>query len=169
MAFSIGDTASSSAGAQVNDAGVLARLQLVSSTRVCTEKNHRSVSGLVSPLPHHLAHRLLEYISENIETRLKITELAAAVTLSRSHFSRLFVMTFGMTPHRFIMKSRVEVAQVLLENTNHALSDIAVECGFADQAHFSRVFVKNRGIAPGMWRTNYQDRSTVSASKAIDD
>jgi AraC family transcriptional regulator len=166
MTFNIGDNSATSRR-QVGDKVGFARLQLISSALPSMGQNRPRVSGLVSPLPHHVARRLLEHISENIALRLRITELAAAVPLSRSHFSRMFILTFGMTPHRFIMKSRVEVARALLETTNHALSDIAVECGFADQAHFSRVFVKVRGIAPGMWRNNFRSAPALPTEPGI--
>ena len=153
----------------VATAGGPARLQLISRTFLSTQPHQRRICGLVSPLPHRVAHRLLEYIAENIALSLTIGELAAAVTMSRSHFTRMFILTFGMTPHRFIVKARVEVAQALLEGTSHSLSSIALECGFADQPHFSRVFAKIRGIAPGLWRRTYRISPAIDRLEVIDD
>lgn len=137
---------------RTHDAELAARTHLISSRMLSLPPHRGRVSGLTSPLPQLAARRLLEYISNNIALSLRIAELANAVMLSRSHFSRVFVLTFGTTPHRFIMDLRIAVAQDLLKNTDQALSDIAIECGFADQAHFSRVFASLRGVAPGMWR-----------------
>ena len=58
----------------------------------------------------------------------------------------------GKTPHQFLTQQRVEKAQDLLAFSTLTISEIAAACGFADQSHFTRVFSRAVGIAPGIWR-----------------
>ena len=104
------------------------------------------------------AKRAVALIDEGLESRTEITQLAADVKLSQSHFSRAFKVFFGRTPKRFILERRVERALSLMLATDSRLCDIALACGFADQAHFSRVFRQVIGLTPNAWR-----RARVSA------
>lgn len=92
------------------------------------------------------------YIAENLGATLSLGDLAALVRLSRCHFSRTFKNTFGDTPHRYVLRRRVEHAQGLMLNTKTALADIALECGLVDQAHLGRSFRRIVGETPGAWR-----------------
>jgi AraC family transcriptional regulator len=102
--------------------------------------------------------RLSAYIDANLSTSLSCEILARLARLSASHFARAFKHTFGYPPHAFLMRRRVERAQGLMLKTNVPLGQIASECGFADQAHFSRSFLQFTGESPGSWR-----RARVSA------
>ena len=69
-----------------------------------------------------------------------VENLARQVSLSASHFSRAFKTSFGTTPHMYIIRLRLELAQRLMLTTQDSLSQIALLCGLADQAHLSKVF-----------------------------
>ena len=81
-----------------------------------------------------------------------LASIATACGLSPSHFARAFRNSTGMPPHAWLNQARVERSKVLLRQRNRSLSDIAFECGFVDQSHFTRVFVSRVGHAPGAWR-----------------
>jgi len=55
----------------------------------------------------------------------------------------------GRAPHQYLLALRLERARRLLENTEASLSDIAQRAGFADQAHFTRLFKRAFGTTPG--------------------
>ena len=74
--------------------------------------------------------------------------------LSPSHFSRLFKETIGQRPMQFVTRYRIEQAKRRLFDLQRSLVDIALECGFADQAHFSRVFKQVEGVTPSAFRQN---------------
>jgi AraC family transcriptional regulator len=78
--------------------------------------------------------------------------MARVTRLSRDYFARAFASTFGCPPHRFITRRRVQRAKELMVKTDAPLCQIANECGFADQAHFSRSFVRFAGLSPAKWR-----------------
>jgi transcriptional regulator GlxA family with amidase domain len=92
------------------------------------------------------------HIESNITQRMAIEELARLVSLSTSHFSRAFKVSFGVTVHRYVMQKRVEAAQRLMLDTPQELSSIAVGCGMSDQSHLTRWFRRVVGETPASWR-----------------
>jgi AraC family transcriptional regulator len=92
------------------------------------------------------------YIEVQLEETLLVEDLAALVLLSVSHFGRSFRESFGETPHAYIMRTRVARARRLMLTTSESLIEIALACGFADQAHLCRFFRRVTGVTPGVWR-----------------
>jgi AraC-like DNA-binding protein len=97
-------------------------------------------------------HKVRAYIDSHLTDPLLLEVLARVIKLSVSHFARAFRQTVGRPPHVFVTLRRLEHAQVLMLATNRCLGDIALASGFADQAHFGRVFRRFCGESPGMWR-----------------
>jgi AraC family transcriptional regulator len=83
-------------------------------------------------------------------------ELASVCELSIRHFNRAFRESMGMSPHAWLVHYRVEKAKGLLTNSPRVLADIALDCGFADQSHFTRMFQRMTGISPGRRRRLYR-------------
>jgi AraC family transcriptional regulator len=98
------------------------------------------------------ARRTLAYIEANLASKMDIDDLAAVVALSRSHFSRAFKHCVGMSPMEYVVARRVERAKVMIRGTREPLAEVALACGFADQAHLNRRFRDIMGISPGRWR-----------------
>ena len=96
--------------------------------------------------------RVLAHIEANLSAPIKNQDLAAIARLSIYHFNVAFRNSVGDPPHAYIIRRRIERAQGLMLSTNRALSDIAAECGLADQAHFTRLFGKIVGESPAAWR-----------------
>jgi AraC family transcriptional regulator len=92
------------------------------------------------------------YVREHLEQSLRVEELAAQVSLSVSHFCRAFKESFGDTPHAYIIRLRLTLAQELMLATADPLSQIALACGFANQAHLSKLFRRMVGEPPNTWR-----------------
>lgn len=82
-----------------------------------------------------------------LHTGFTVEQMAAHVGLSSSHFARLFRQACGMTPWAYVVKLRLERAARLL-GEGEAVSDVAVGCGFSDQAHLSRRFKQHYGTSP---------------------
>ena len=97
-------------------------------------------------------HKVREYIDTHLTDPLLLEVLARVIKLSVSHFARAFRQTVGRSPHVFVTLRRLEHAQGLMLATDRCLGDIALASGFADQAHFGRVFRRFCGESPGMWR-----------------
>ena len=92
------------------------------------------------------------YIQQRLERTLRVKELAEQVSLSVSHFCRAFRESFGASPHLHLTRLRVERAQRLMLTTQDPLSQIALACGMADQAHLSKLFRRAVGEPPNAWR-----------------
>lgn len=96
--------------------------------------------------------RVTDYIAAHCATNIRLQDLAALVDLSQSHFSHAFKAATGLPPHQFQLQTRIRRGQDLLAAGRQSLTDIAVEAGFSDQAHFTRVFRKIVGETPAAWQ-----------------
>lgn len=96
--------------------------------------------------------RAKELLLERTRDGVSIADIARECNLSRGYFIRAFSKSTGRTPHQWLLEQRTEQARQLVERTAMTLSEIAAQCGFADQSHLSRVFLKLVGVSPGAWR-----------------
>ena len=94
--------------------------------------------------------RALELIDARLDGELSVAEIARHCGLSPSRFRVTFRNTTGMTPHRWLTERRVDRAKSLLREDSASLAQIALECGFADQSHFTHVFTAVVGASPGV-------------------
>jgi AraC family transcriptional regulator len=98
------------------------------------------------------ARKVRDYIDSHITGRILVSDLCALVRLSEAHFSRSFKRTFGESPHAFVLRRRLQFAAQYMLQTDVPLCDIALRCGFSDQAHFSKQFRQANGLNPSAWR-----------------
>ena len=96
--------------------------------------------------------RVREHIEKCLGQHIDVCELAVLTGLSPCHFSRAFKQSTGMPPHQYLMSRRVATAVRLIESTDLPMSEIALEVGFADQSHFTRVFTAQTGESPRRFR-----------------
>ena len=95
------------------------------------------------------------YIDGNLDSTILVEDLADLVSLSAAHFCRAFKKSFGAKPHASIVQRRVMRAPELMRSTRSPLSQIALDCGFADQTHLSKLFRRLTGQTPNAWRRVY--------------
>ncbi len=103
--------------------------------------------------------RLVGHVAANCTERLPTGDLARIAKLSTSYFIRAFKVTFGETPHAYVIRCRIELAKGMMMETDTPLGHIAVVCGFSDQAHFSRRFRELAGMPPQRWRSVRQSET----------
>jgi AraC family transcriptional regulator len=97
--------------------------------------------------------RLVEsYIEEHIDQQILVANLSELIHLSEAHFSRAFRLAYGVPPHAYIVRRRLELAAQLMLAGREPLSEIALRCGFHDQAHLSKQFRQLTGETPAAWR-----------------
>jgi AraC family transcriptional regulator len=96
--------------------------------------------------------RAKEFLVAHCADDLSLVDVARACGLSRGHFTRAFRVATGLTPHQWLQRYRIDKAKDQLLNRALAIADIAVECGFADQSHLTRVFSRLVGDSPAAWR-----------------
>lgn len=101
------------------------------------------------------------YVMNHYAERISIRGLAEMTGLSLSQFDRRFKDLFQMTPSDYIHRVRVNAARSLLEKSEESIGEIAVECGFYDQSHFTKRFKRVIGMSPSAYRKQYGQKGTA--------
>jgi len=97
-------------------------------------------------------NRATEILKANLDGQIALSQVARECKLSVSHFVRAFKQTVGEPPYRWLLQQRMDAAKELLLHSGLPMVEIALKCGFADQACFIRGFRKLLGTTPGEWR-----------------
>lgn len=98
------------------------------------------------------ARKVREFIDRSLDSKIRLQDCATKAGLSASHFSRAFKSTFGTTVLDYIHRRRVERVQQMMLLSDQPLSQIPLACGFADKAHYCRVFRGVIGVSLNAWR-----------------
>ena len=93
-----------------------------------------------------------QYVDENLSRPISTGELARIVGFSANYFSRCFKNSFGVSPRTYVIERRLDRAKALMAETDASLCQIALDSGFCDQAHMTRIFQQFVGGTPGGWR-----------------
>ncbi|WP_181159952.1 AraC family transcriptional regulator [Sandaracinobacter neustonicus] len=95
---------------------------------------------------------MTEFIRENLASDMALATLSQRAGLSYSHFLRAFRQTAGVSPHRYIMLQRAQMARELAATSRLPLKQIALQCGFANQSHMTTVMKAMLNQTPGQVR-----------------
>jgi AraC family transcriptional regulator len=95
--------------------------------------------------------KALEFLDSSSNRNVSLSEAAAAVGLSTHYFCTAFARMVGVTPHRYHLERRVERAKLLILG-DMPIAQIALECGFSSQSHFTTSFRQFAGMPPAAWR-----------------
>ncbi|MBV7570687.1 AraC family transcriptional regulator [Pseudomonas sp. PDM27] len=101
--------------------------------------------------PNFKLERAADYIREHCTQTLSLEDICEAAQLSPSYLIRAFKQHYGMTPHAFLVNRRIQFARDQLRS-GKLIADVALEAGFADQAHFQRAFKQHLAATPGQYR-----------------
>jgi AraC-like DNA-binding protein len=122
-----------------------ALLQLVADLRA---HSTAPVRALARGIPD--VRRARERLEADPAIPVTLHELARECSLSRFQLLRAFARTYGLPPHAYLMQRRLARARRLLR-ARMPLAEVAVDCGFSDQSHLSRCFVRQFGVTPGRY------------------
>ncbi|SDX65567.1 helix-turn-helix transcriptional regulator [Litoreibacter albidus] len=95
---------------------------------------------------------VLDYISKNLRSSIKVADLPDRAGMSRSHFVRSFTEALGMSPQAYIRRRRIELVKVDLRATQKSLALLSYETGFSSPSHLTREFRKLTGYTPNDYR-----------------
>jgi len=122
-------------------------------TLVVLPDSHRRMGSVLNGrLPLYRLRRATEFIDANLDREIRIDDLARVVGVSRYHFQRQFKQSTGVTPHQFIVRSRIERAKALLTDSDLPIVNVAQQSGFADQSHFTTLFRRSTSMTPKTYR-----------------
>jgi AraC family transcriptional regulator len=161
----------------VNDADIAEMLQIFHNSLLRSPELHQMKMEYLAralaidifrkhlPLPHGRGAKVFDrrltvrqirnvigHIQENLLSNVTLSDLSDISGLSRTTFIQQFKSTFKETPHQYIIRARILKAQELLVSTNIPMANIALTCGFFDQAHFSKYFRRITGTTPSTYR-----------------
>jgi AraC-like DNA-binding protein len=106
------------------------------------------------PLPSALraTTRVLRRIEEEPQVEWSLDRMAKAAGLSPYHFLRTFEAVAGVTPHQYVLRSRLRNAAAEIAAGSQKVVEIALGCGFGDLSNFNRAFKRELGVSPREWR-----------------
>lgn len=100
--------------------------------------------------------KVIEYIDQNIDKKITVSELAGLLYLDEVYFSNAFTKSIGVSPSQLIISKKLSKAMHLLRNENMTIQEIAFSLSFNSEAYFSRLFKKKTHLTPSEFRKNVQ-------------
>lgn len=98
------------------------------------------------------------WIQSNLNSDLRVEELAGRVGMSPRTFARRYAQRVGLTPAKVIEQFRIEAARRALEGPELSLKEIAGQCGFAGEERMRRAFQRRLGVGPLEYRRHFAAR-----------
>lgn len=96
--------------------------------------------------------RLLEYLDDNLDSKIGLEQLAAYTAMTLPDFTVAFAEAFDSTPHQFLLDRRMNKAARLLETSSLSVTAISVQLGFGNSSQFSAAFKRRFGMTPSIYR-----------------
>ena len=106
------------------------------------------------------------WIEENSREPIDLAAAAAHAGLSPFHFLRVFSRALGVTPHQYLVRSRLRRAARLLAEDSRSVTDVAYDVGFADLSNFVRTFRRAAGAAPAQFRRAARGKRKILQERA---
>jgi AraC family transcriptional regulator len=116
-----------------------------SGAEVAAPSRPASLSGLQK-------HQIEKFIDHELSSNFGLVDLARVIGYSPDHFSRLFKHAYHQSPYQYVMARRIEKAMAMLRDETLSIAEIAAECGFSNQAHFTTSFKRRTGSTPSAYR-----------------
>jgi AraC family transcriptional regulator len=132
--------------------GRLFRDSLGTALTVCLLRKHSSLEGAPAAAKGSLTgrqlKRILAFIDENLDKDLGLVEIAAVAGVSPSHCKIIFRSAMSVPLHQYVIQRRVDRARILLRESELAISQVALQTGFAHQSHLARHMKRMLGYTP---------------------
>jgi AraC-like DNA-binding protein len=110
-------------------------------------------SGQVPPNAEARVTEIVRGIERQPDESLTLAVMAARARLSPYHFLRTFERLTGVTPHRYLLRTRLREAAVRLAGEPGRVGEIALDCGFGDVSNFNHAFRAEFGVSPRGYRS----------------
>lgn len=113
-----------------------------------------SIREIMGSLFSPVTYGMRQIVEAHVYTDISVEELATLCNMSVSTFKREFSKVFADTPASYLKNQKLEKAKELLSLSDKRITDIALEAGFNDLSHFSKVFTQKYGVSPSELRMN---------------
>jgi AraC family transcriptional regulator len=100
--------------------------------------------------------KVAQHIEEHLSDDISLATLAGVVRLSPYHFVRAFKQSFGLPPHRYMSRLRIEQAKSLLANPAVSVTQVGFNLGFSETSSFTSAFRKHTGLTPTAYRRSLE-------------
>lgn len=118
--------------------------------------NTQDVQAKYSPMEDTVksaaVSEIMQYLSANIGEKVTLEDIMKKFSINRNRLNELFVQETSMTCLNYLVKMRVNLAQILLAETELQIAEIADRVGYGDPNYFIKVFKKNTGVTPSRYR-----------------
>ena len=94
----------------------------------------------------------MEYMKKNYSKKITIEMVARKISVSTATLKRYFSQIAKVSPKKYLTNIRITASKKLLVETDKTLTQIAMDCGFFDTAHFLKQFKQNQNISPSEYR-----------------
>ena len=105
----------------------------------------------------------LKFMQQEFHRGPTLVEISKQVDLSPFHFHRRFTELLGLTPKQYLLECQIHEAKTQLLARQKELAEIARDCGFAHQSHFTSRFKQATGLTPTRWRRMMTEREKAMA------
>jgi AraC family transcriptional regulator len=106
-------------------------------------------------LSSYTLRQVLAYIRSHLSEDLSLIDLAQVSGMSPYYFLRLFKQSMHVTPRQYIIQMRIDLAKELLRSGELSIADIALQCGFTNQSHFTNVFRQITKTTPKTYQRDF--------------
>lgn len=112
------------------------------------------------PLRHTFALEVIAYMDKHFREPISLESLSDRFHISAGHISHALTDVCGISPINYLISRRIGEAQWLLLTTNQSIHDIAVQVGYENTYHFSKLFIKRIGMRPQDFRSKFKQVGT---------
>lgn len=96
----------------------------------------------------------MDYIQRNFKSTVRINDIAGYIGIDRSYLTSIFKKVLEISPQEYLVRYRMEQAEILLKESETSVGEIAYQVGYADPLTFSKMFKKYKGVSPTEYRNH---------------
>jgi AraC-like DNA-binding protein len=152
-----------------NDLGVDEAGMLLAARLVDVVSGRRRTGPVATARDRRRAVDAALWIDEHAHEPVDLDGAARAVEVSPFHFLRLFTRVLGVTPHQYLVRSRLRHAARALADEGRSVTDVALDVGFGDLSNFVRTFHRAAGVSPRAFRRLARGDRKILQSKIFQD
>jgi len=125
-----------------------------------TNASLQNMSIIVDKNKNNIVHKIVQYLNQNIDKKITLEELEKTFGCNRNQINKEFQRELNTTVMKYFTQMRMQLANILLRDTEIPILEVAFKVGYSDAAYFSRAFKLYCGSSPSEYRNSFY--STIS-------